>query len=62
MIKFIIIIFLVCILLVQSGCSGGLSDWLVKKGFYSQVDKTELEEQKDDRIFTEWKTMMIKEH
>ena len=47
MIKYIISTFLFCVLLIQSGCSGH-GDWLVKKGFYSQVNKTELEKQKDD--------------
>jgi len=60
MIKYIISTFLFCVLLIQSGCSGH-GDWLVKKGFYSQVNKTELEKQKDDRIFTQWKDMMVEE-
>ena len=63
MVKFNISMFLVCILFIQSGCdSGRFKDWVLSKTFFSQVDKTELEKQKDDRIFTQWKTMMVEEY
>jgi hypothetical protein len=60
MIKYIIATFLVCILLTQSGCSG-FDKWLVERGLSSKVEKTELEQQRDERRFTQWKNMMVED-
>jgi hypothetical protein len=61
MVKCIIAMFLVCILLTQSGCSG-FDKWLVEKGLSSKVENTELNQQREDRIFTQWKNMMVEEY
>ena len=61
MVKFIIAMFLVCVLSTQSGCSS-FDKWSVENGLSSEVEKTELEQQRDDRIFTQWKNMMVEEY
>jgi len=58
MIKFMIVFF-VCVLLIQSGCNSDL-DVLLSRQTFEQ--KTELEKQKDERRFTQFKDMMCEDY
>jgi len=57
--KLVAIVILICILTTQTGCD--FCCWLSANNFSSQVNKTELEKQKDERIIEQFKDMMMEE-
>ena len=61
MFKFIMVIFLFCVLLIQSGCDS-VGNCLLSDAFISKIDKSEIEKQKDERRFTQLKFMLDEDY